>query len=108
MKVQIKPLSVNDAYRGRRFQSKDYICYCTDLLRLLPKMVIPEGPLQIKLVFGLSNKASDIDNPVKPFVDVLQKAYGFNDKMIYKLDVEKKIVKKGEEFIDFVLSPHIA
>ena len=28
----------------------------------------------------------------------MQKKYGFNDKEIYKLEVEKKIVKKGQEY----------
>lgn len=61
----------------------------------------PDGPLYLKIVFGFSNKASDIDNPVKPFIDILQKKYKFNDKRIYCLQVDKKDVKKGEEYIYF-------
>ena len=58
-------------------------------------------PIELSLVVGLSNMASDIDNIVKPFVDVLQKKYGFNDKYIFRLIVEKKLVTKGTEFIEF-------
>ena len=36
-------------------------------------------------------------------IDILSKVYGFNDKNIYRLDLEKKIVKKGAEFIDFFI-----
>jgi Holliday junction resolvase RusA-like endonuclease len=42
---------------------------------------------------------ADIDNPLKPILDVLQKKYGFDDRQIYELNVKKEIVKKGDEFI---------
>jgi Holliday junction resolvase RusA-like endonuclease len=68
-------------------------------------MEVKSGKLSLFLRFGLSSKNADIDNPVKPFVDCLQKRYGFNDRHIYKLTVEKVDVKKGEEFIEFELKP---
>ena len=104
MKIKIKPLSVNQAWRGRRFKAEIYKEYEEELFLLLPKIKIPQGNLKLKIVFGLSNKASDVDNPVKPFVDILQKKYGFNDKNIYRLDLEKIIVKKGKEYIEFEIS----
>ena len=55
---------------------------------------------------GLSSKNADIDNIAKPFIDILQKKYGFNDKNIYKLVLEKFIVKKGEEFIEFKMEKY--
>jgi|TARA_R110000868_G_scaffold176413_1_gene414117 Holliday junction resolvase RusA-like endonuclease len=60
-------------------------------------------PLEVSLVVGLSNMASDVDNVVKPFIDVLQKKYKFNDKYIFRLVVEKKLVVKGAEFIEFYI-----
>jgi Holliday junction resolvase RusA-like endonuclease len=71
---------------------------------LLPKVVIPEGKLSIELTFGFSSKASDWDNPIKPFQDILQKRYGFNDSRVYKATVTKEIVKKGKEFIEFSIN----
>ena len=44
---------------------------------------------------------SDVDNGAKPFIDILQKKYGFNDNQIYELHLYKEIVDKGNEFIDF-------
>jgi Holliday junction resolvase RusA-like endonuclease len=70
---------------------------------LLPKLELPQGKLKLNIVFGFSNKASDIDNCVKPFLDMLQEAYSFNDKMVYELNVKKEIVPKGLDFIDFSL-----
>lgn len=59
--------------------------------------------LQIDVFY--SNKASDIDNCIKPFMDILQKKYHFDDKYIYKLLINKHIVPKGQEKISFLLSP---
>ena len=53
------------------------------------------------LKFGFSSKLADWDNPVKPFQDILQKRYNFDDRDIFKATVEKEIVKKGNEFIEF-------
>ena len=101
MKVKLKPLTVNQCWRGRRFKTAKYEAYEVILLLLLPKKKIPKGNLHLDIVFGVSSKLSDIDNPLKPFIDILQKKYGFNDRDIFKLTVEKEFVNKGKEFIDF-------
>lgn len=102
MRLNIKPLSVNKCYRGRRFKSKEYDDYDKELMFTLPKLTIsPNRKLSLYIKFGFSNKGSDIDNCVKVFLDCLQKKYGFNDNKIYKLLLEKEDVKKGEEFIEW-------
>lgn len=101
--IKIKPMSVNLVWQGQRYKTQAYKNYEQELFYILPKIKIPKGKLQIKLIFGFTRKVSDIDNPVKPFIDVLQKRYTFNDRNIYRLEVEKKEVKKGEEFISFEL-----
>jgi len=103
-KISIKPLSVNQAWGGRTFKSAKYKKYISDVLAILPiDFEIPEGKLRIKLEFGLSSGGGDWDNPIKPFVDILQLKYGFNDSRIYRAEVIKTIVKKKEEFIRFEL-----
>ena len=104
MRVKIKPLSSNRAWQGRRFKSKDYDAYEKELFYMLPKMEVPKGKLELNITFGFSNKASDIDNPVKPFIDILQKKYRFNDKQIYSLIIEKEDVRKNADFIDFEIN----
>ncbi len=107
MIVNIKPLSVNEAWQGKRFKTKKYLSYEQTLLLTLPKKIlIPEGKLALMIVFGLSNKNSDVDNGVKPIIDILQKAYGFNDKRIYLLRVAKDDVLKGEEYISIVFNKY--
>lgn len=78
-------------------------------MALLPDVepLIDAKPLEIFIEVGFSNKQSDIDNIVKPFVDILQKKYKFNDRFIYKMTVEKHIVEKGNEYIEFYIKNKI-
>ena len=101
--IKIKPLSVNQAWKGKRYKSNLYKSYEKNLLYLLPSIKVPDGKLQLNLVLGFSNKGSDLDNPVKMIQDILSKKYGFNDNLIYRIILNKEIVKKGEEFIKFEL-----
>lgn len=110
MRIKVKPLSVNEVWQGKRFKTGKYKDYETEVMYLLPKLKIPEGKLEVKITYGLSSRNSDIDNPTKPFLDILQKAYRFNDKNIYQLLLRKEDVKKGKEYVDFDIRsyPHVA
>ena len=101
--LDIKPMSVNTAWQGRRFRTDTYKKYQRDIAMILPKFEVPEGLLELWLEFGFSNSLSDFDNPIKPFVDCLQKQYGFNDRRIKRAHIEVFNVSKGEEFITFDL-----
>lgn len=103
-KIKIKPISVNDCWQGRRFKTPLYKAYEEEMLYRLPKMKIPPGKLFLKIEVGFSNKASDIDNMIKPFLDILQKKYDFNDKNVYLVELAKEDVKKGDEYIQFDIS----
>ena len=105
-KIDIKPLSVNDAYRGRRFATPELKKYKEDLQMLLPKMVIPDGPLIVDYEFGVSSKASDGDNLIKAFQDVIADCYGFNDKIIHAWHIHKVLVDKGDEYILFSINSY--
>ena len=99
-KLNEKPLSVNEAWQGKRFKTPIYKTYEETILLTMPKGKIDgEQMLRVEFFFGFSNKASDLDNPVKLLLDIAQKKYGFNDKNVYELNVRKCIVKKGDEFI---------
>ncbi len=104
--IKIKPLSVNDAWQGKRFKTPEYKQFERNVAFMLPRMQIPEGELQIFLEWGFSNSGSDWDNPIKPFVDILQKKYGFNDNRIQMACVRKEKVKKGEEYITFEIKSY--
>lgn len=101
--LKIKPLSVNEAFQGKRFKTDKYNCFIQKMHFLLPKSILIPDEKNIKLAieFGFSSKASDIDNCLKTFIDCLVKKYSFDDRQIYELHVFKTIVKKGDEFIKF-------
>lgn len=100
-RINIKPLSVNEAYKGRRFSTPNLKGYKTELGFFLKPLKIPEGNLKINIEFGFSSKGSDLDNAVKPFLDVLQKKYSFNDNRVYELVLSKRITAKNKEYIKF-------
>lgn len=99
--IPVKPLSLNHAYRGRRFKTPELDRFKRDVALLLPENIIPKGKLAICYRFGVSSKNSDVDNCVKCFQDALADFYEFNDRQIYRITVEKFDVKKGEEFCGF-------
>lgn len=106
IRVNVKPLSVNSAFKGQRFKTKEYQDYERKVLALLPNIKIPDAPYEIYLKFYFSNSGSDVDNPVKLAVDIMQKKYFFNDKLVYKITSEKALVKKGQECFEFMILPY--
>ena len=101
LKLLVKPLSVNKCWQGKRFKTKTYKNYEDEVMQLLMGQKLDIGDVMwLSITFGFSNKLSDIDNCLKPLLDILQKKYGFNDRNIYQLVVSKEIVKKGDEFIE--------
>lgn len=104
--INIKPLSVNEAFKGRKFRTDKYDCFISNMMLLLPKTIgIPdETNIKLAIEFGFSSKNSDIDNCCKSFIDCLVKKYKVDDRHIYELRVVKKIVKKGLEYIKFEIS----
>lgn len=106
-KLKVKPLSVNQCWQGRRFKTAKYKDYEKEVMDALPdNLLMPrEGThLQLYIRWGFSSKMSDWDNPIKPFQDILQKKYNFDDRYIYLSIVEKEIVPKGQEYIYFRLT----
>jgi len=104
--ILVKPLSVNQAWKGRKYKTKEYTLYEKKVLALLDDIYLePSDRMFLQIDVYYSNKASDIDNCIKPFVDILQKKYNFDDKCIYKLLINKHIAPKGQEKISFLLTP---
>lgn len=107
-RLKIKALSVNEAWKGKRYKTPLYKRYEADLGLLLPCVDVPEADkLQIHYIFGLSSKRADYDNCIKQFQDIISKKYNFNDNRIYKAIIEKVDVKKNEEFIKFKIEKYV-
>ncbi len=80
-RIQIKPLSVNDAWQGKRYKTLEYKSYEEELMWRLPRLDIPKNErLALSIYIGFSNVCSDTSNILKPFEDILCKKYGLNDK----------------------------
>lgn len=101
VKVEIKGLTVNQCWQGKRFKTPEYKAFEKHLLLLLPKIVVPPGKLKVIYEFGVSNMQSDYDNLIKPFQDVLQKKYWFNDFNIWEAEIKKVKVPVGSEYCKF-------
>ena len=102
IEIPIKPLSVNKAWGGRTFPSKELKEYKKAVPLLLPDMLqLPPGKMVLLIKFYFSSRASDVDNPVKPLQDIICRHYGVDDKHIYMLLLEKNIVKRGQDRIEF-------
>ena len=90
------PLSVNKCWQGKRFKTKDYKEYEVLLNYKLPYLETPpfEKDDRIKLTIQLELEPKkinrlDIDNILKPLIDILQKKYGFNDNKIVEINIKK-------------------
>jgi Holliday junction resolvase RusA-like endonuclease len=100
--LKIKPLSVNKAYKGKKYTTKEYKFYEQEILLYLPSeklKLLP--PYKILYNFGFSSTRADADNPVKVLQDIISRFYGFDDRHIFEINIKKHLVKKGEEFIEF-------
>ncbi len=96
--IKIKPLSINKAWQGKRFKSNAYKAYEIELLLKLPTLSVSKDKLLgIEIMVYFKNKASDIDNVLKPMLDIMQKKYGFDDNQIYHLTI-CKVISNNEGF----------
>ena len=108
VKVQIKPMSANEAFKGRRIKTDKYKAYENAFMWILPTtLVLPKPPFQIQYTFGFSSLSSDFDNPIKQTTDCLSKKYKFNDKLIKRAIIDIEKVEKGQEFFEFEIT-HLA
>ena len=104
-RLKIAALSVNKCWVGKLKKTAAYANYEESLLWILKEGKLPAKPYLLSIEVGFSSKASDLDNVFKAFLDILEKKYpGFDDKDIHRIEAQKQIVKRGEEFIDFSLS----
>ena len=85
------------------FKSAEYLQYQNDIRDHLIGTDWPFGADQVSfnVVAGVSNRGSDLDNVIKPILDTYQGVYEqFNDNKVYSIKLEKRIVKRGREFLD--------
>lgn len=99
--INIKPLSINETYKVIKVRGKyligtspTYKSFKNEIQFLLPNdIVVDYNNIKIDVIVYFKNSRSDIDNPLKSFIDSLQEKYAFNDKDIYEINIKKEVVK---------------
>ncbi len=105
--VPLKPLSVNQAWQGRRFKTPAYKQYERDLGLLLPALPAPmSDKLELTVEFFLRNaELFDIDNPMKPLWDVMtKKGIYHDDRQIWAMHAYKE--KAAENAMRVTVTPY--
>lgn len=101
IRMNIKPMSVNEAFTGKRYKTPEYRAYCKQIKKYLPPLELPKPPYKIYFKFGFSSSLSDFDNPVKVTLDPIAKFYKFNDKLVKRGVIDVVTVEKGNEYFEF-------
>ena len=103
MRFQTKPLSANKMFYRNKNKTVEYRAYQDEIRDQLMGTEWEFGSDQVtfEVTAGFSNRAADLDNCIKPFLDTYQNIYKeFNDNKVYKIILTKDIVQKGEEYLD--------
>jgi len=102
------PLSVNDAWEGRRFKTPEYKEFEEICLYTLPKKRMLRGIVEIEYRFHLKyHKTSDYDNFIKCFQDILVKrGYIEDDRFIYKATIYKIPSEREQDRIEVIIKPY--
>lgn len=108
LKLPIKALSTNKLYAGRKTRSWHYKKFRRQVFQLLEAYdktnVRLEGNLKMTIDVGFSSNLSDLSNATKGIEDVVAEWLGFNDRQIVTIELNKYLVKKGDEFTHMTLA----
>lgn len=99
MRIQIKPLSVNRCWQGKRFKTNEYKSYEEELLWLLKGNKKKSGFVKVEYKIYLKNyKMSDVGNIEKPLTDIIVKAGLIDDDRFIK----KMVLEKFDSEVDYI------
>ena len=106
--IKLKPISINKAWQGRRFKTKEYTKWRKDFGLLVKfnqqKKIEPncEGNYDICIsVFLKNHKMFDIDNCIKPILDgLVENRIISDDRKIRSLSIVKTSVLSHDNNIE--------
>lgn len=106
IKIDVKPLSINDAFQGRRFRTKECVKFCNIVTMMFKafRQAHDWTHYEIRYKFFLINHATtDYDNLIKVSQDCAVKAGLIkDDRFIYKATIEKIPAKKDSVEIEIL------
>lgn len=103
MILDIKPMSVNTAWKGKKYKTKDYSDYENHMLWLLKSYKECKPQKYYGIVISWHSKdamRSDLDNIIKPFMDCLVKSEIVKDDR-YCMEIHIEKIKSNKDYIDF-------
>lgn len=110
--IDIKPFSINKAWKGRRYKTESYKMWRSEFSTLfkLEAKNIPmiKGYVQVDYAFFIENyKKSDGENFIKTTSDsIVENGLIEDDRFIKKYTIEKFMLEEGEEpHIEIHISP---
>lgn len=107
-KLVIKPMSINSAFQGRRFKTKEYNNYEEELLWMLKIEGLEkvEGFVSVAYNFYLIHYLkTDVGNLEKPLSDIIVKAGLIDDdRFIKKITMEK--FKSDKNYIEIQIEKY--
>lgn len=108
--LQVSPLSVNKAWKGKRFKTTEYKLFEVDVCNVLPlnKEKPLEGELIVEYIYHIHNYGNtDTGNLEKTLSDMLVKRkYIKDDRYIKRLIQQKERVEKvQDEYVSILISP---
>jgi hypothetical protein len=102
VKIPIKAISTNRLYAGVKRRSGVYKGYRAQVLKWLeencPYTVDFPKNMVLTMEVGFSSPLSDASNAVKGIEDVVAEYFGFNDRQIVTVHIDKYLVDKGSEY----------
>ena len=96
--IDIKPLSVNRAWQGRRFKTPEYDTFIEEMLYTMPKKDMLDGFVSLDLTFCMKSLLrGDLDNLLKPVIDcIVKKGWIKDDRYVASIFATKiKGTKEG-------------
>lgn len=102
--VQCRPFSTNKmSGRSKTFETKHYLAFRDLIARSGGGFYGISGKekFRLRIIAAFSNKKGDLDNVFKPLLDSIVGSVdtSFDDSQVYEIVARKRVVKKGQEYI---------
>ena len=103
--LPFRPLSINKAWQGRRYKTREYDDFITDCLWSLPRRKMIRGNVAVIMDFYLKRaKNCDVDNFIKPLLDIIvKKGYIKDDRYVFFLQAQKHYSQNEKIKINIIL-----
>ncbi len=100
MIIELKPISINEAFQGKRFKTKKCKDFENDFMLLAPKRKMIKGRVEVKYKFYMKNHSrADYDNVIKVVQDlIVECGYIEDDRKIYKATIYK--IPSDKDYMD--------